>query len=640
MPATPDPVIVCAENIAISYLLRSVPSPPSRNRADCLPAFRRHSKLPFDTERKLAGTLAFIAHSKDDVDHIPAVCLEEDPESGSLNVIFAVNKASYNDGKDAICRIKQGFERIFAILATISESTRYRDIGNQILTAVVSMCSSRILSRLRLAFKSRTTTKRPLKGTLQEALLAVKIVRRKLNDRNVLKTADNFTLRAKEVEKLLDSWSQYQVDRRLVEVVEGIHQLQQIVGLSELISIIPNQDMSPTARKSLLNIVSKVSRYWEVARFLYRTAKKSPLARVMRTVPVQLPEEAFAAPIIKGYSPGLQSKITEATPRGSQQKLLREICAILNISQQDAINRYSSQVIRTLKEAKIHAEIQLIAHYELENPRLSPRVICSSKDACFLCNLCLQLYQKTYTPKSHGRLYPGWRLPCIPQLAELEQRFSQSLGEHFKKTCAALLSTRQKVIHADPNESTLFTLPLSRTTTTRDSMSSRATKAGSRISQLPESSKISIDVGVSDPHTKDTANSENRNTLLDSPASANHCAKLIEKELRYSTLVQRSKNFGCLTPGESSNVYRVGSLRSLEIQIEHATGSNDLTYYLMWLGAEEAAEVLEKGSSTHVIDTEHLEGMVTLYEQNSLYLIAKDTVLKVGWASGDISLPF
>lgn len=163
-------------------------------------------------------------------------------------------------------------------MLTIPESTRYRDIGNQILTAVVSICSPRILSRLRLTSKSRPTTKRPLKGTLQEALLAVKIARPKLKDGNLLKTADNFTLRAKEVEKLLDSWSHYQVDARLVEVVEGIYRLQQIVGLSNLIGTIPNQDMNPTARKSLLNIVHKVGRYWEVARYLYRTAKKSPLA--------------------------------------------------------------------------------------------------------------------------------------------------------------------------------------------------------------------------------------------------------------------------------------------------------------------------------------------------------------------------
>lgn len=393
--------------------------------------------------------------------------------------------------------------------------------------------------------------------------------------------------------------------------------------------------MSPSARKSLLNIVNKVGRYWEVARYMYRTAKKLPLARAMRTIPVRLPEEAFASPIIKDYFPGLQSKIAETSPKGSQQKLLRKMCTILKISQQRAIDRYSGQVMRTSREAKVHAEIQLIAHWELERPKLLPRVICSSKDACFLCNLCLQLYQKIYTPKSHGRLYPGWRIPCIPQLAELEQMLSQTLYDHFRETCVALLSTRQKVIYPEPNESTLFTLPLSKTTTSA-STSSKATRAGSRISRLPESNKI---VGVSDPRTQNTADSKKWNTPPDSPPPSHDCTKSIDG-LNYSTVVQGSKIFGYLTPGESSNVYIVDSLRSLEVQIEHATGSNDLKYYLKWLGPEEAAEVRENSSSTQVVDTEHLEGVATLHEQNSLYLVAKDVILKVGWASGDKSLPF
>ncbi|KAF5855718.1 hypothetical protein ETB97_008573 [Aspergillus alliaceus] len=163
---------------------------------------------------------------------------------------------------------------ILAILATISgdwhrfESFRYEDIGNQHFPAMAFMCSPRILSRLRLVISARKTAKRPFKGTLQEALLAVKFVRQNLNNRTLLETADSFTMRARKVERLLGSWPQYQVDTRLVEVVESIHRLQQIGGLADLIRTILNKDMSPTSRKSLLSIVSKVARYWEVARFL------------------------------------------------------------------------------------------------------------------------------------------------------------------------------------------------------------------------------------------------------------------------------------------------------------------------------------------------------------------------------------
>ncbi|KAJ0426740.1 hypothetical protein BJY00DRAFT_320396 [Aspergillus carlsbadensis] len=627
MATASNPTIACAENIAILYLLRSVPAPPSRNCADCLPIFQKHSTLSFDMECKLVSTLAFIAHNKDDVEHIPAICLDEDAESGCLKIIFAVNKASHNDGDKAICRIQQGLDHIFAILATVSET------GDPILTAVVSMCSSRILSRLRLVCPSRKAMKRPLKGTLREALLAVKIARQKRNSGILFEAAGSFTLRAKELEKLLDSWSQYQVDRRLVKVVEGIYQLQQIKGLPDLIYTIPNKDMDPSSRKSLLNIISKVSRYWEAARFLYRLAKKSPLARAMITVPVRLPKEVFSIPASGGYTPDLRSKTTEAT--GSQQKLLQEICAILKLSQEDALKKYSCQVIRTLSTAKIHAEMQLIAHCELESPGILPRVICSSKDACFLCNLCLQLYQKTYTPRSHGRLYPRWRLPSMPQLAELEQRFSQVLGHHFTETCAALLSTRQSAIYPVPNESTLLTLPLSRTTT-RVSILSETT---SQVDPLPRSNKVSIDGVNGKKRTKNTALAEKRDTPSDSRTSSHYYTKPKEVELEYCTLPQWSKEYGSLSPGESSRVYRAGSSCSLEIQIEHATGLNDLTYYLEWVGGKEAMEARTKCSSPQLIDTEHLEGIITLSEQKPVYLMAKGTVLKVSWASGPTSLP-
>ncbi|GLA78875.1 hypothetical protein AtubIFM55763_001038 [Aspergillus tubingensis] len=622
MATAPNPIIVCAENISISYLLRSIPTRPSRNHTESLSALKRRSTLPFDTERKLVGTLAFIAYRKDDVEHIPALCLEEDPVSDCLKVIFAVNKVSYNDGEDAICRIQQGLEHIFAILATVSESSCYEDMGNQVITAVVSMCSSRILSRLRLAVSARNT-KRPFKDTLREALLAVKIVGKDLKNRALLETVRSFTMRAREVEKILDSWSQYQVGTRLVGVVEGIYQLQQIMGLADLIDIIPNKDMSPSSRQILLNIMNKVARYWEVARFLYRTAKKFPLARAMRTVPVRLPKEALSIPISNEYAPDLRAKIAEAAPRGSQQKLLKEICAILKINQQDAINKYTSQVMRTLKTAKIHAEIQLIAHCELQNPRIIPRVICSNKDACFLCNLCLRLYQKTYTPSSHGRLYPGWRLPFLPQLAGLEQRFCNALEEHYKETCGALLSTRRGTIYPDPNESTLFTLPLS-TTTTRASVVSRPS---GRVAELPGSSHITMGTGKNEPRTEKTSAPSNN------PTPSHHWAKSMETELDCCTLTRSSRMYGFLTTGESSEVYKVGFSRSLQIHIEHATGSNNLTYYLEWLGNDEAAEVRGKASAPQVIDTERLESIVALHEQETLYLIKKDTVLKVGWAS-------
>ena len=60
---------------------------------------------------------------------------------------------------------------------------------------------------------------------------------------------------------------------------------------------------------------------------------------------------------------------------------------------------------------KVHAEIQLLFFYELNPGRLRPRLTCSSKSACYLCNLFFKLHGRFYVPRTHGRLYCQWTLP-------------------------------------------------------------------------------------------------------------------------------------------------------------------------------------------------------------------------------------
>ncbi|KAF2175390.1 hypothetical protein K469DRAFT_683991 [Zopfia rhizophila CBS 207.26] len=60
----------------------------------------------------------------------------------------------------------------------------------------------------------------------------------------------------------------------------------------------------------------------------------------------------------------------------------------------------------------VHAEMQLLLHYEgLPSETLTPRIICSNKQACFLCNLFFKIHERFLIPNSHGRLYEKWALP-------------------------------------------------------------------------------------------------------------------------------------------------------------------------------------------------------------------------------------
>ena len=114
-----------------------------------------------------------------------------------------------------------------------------------------------------------------------------------------------------------------------------------------------------------------------------------------------------------------------------------------------------------LRHLKIHAEIQLLFFYEINRDRLLPRTICSSKSACYLCNLFFDLHGGFLIPRTHGRLYEKWILPDwidVPKdrrqkLCTVLTRLKSTLEIRIKN---ASKSTKRSYSH--PNESVLHPL--------------------------------------------------------------------------------------------------------------------------------------------------------------------------------------
>lgn len=72
----------------------------------------------------------------------------------------------------------------------------------------------------------------------------------------------------------------------------------------------------------------------------------------------------------------------------------------------------------------VHAEIQLVTFYGL-NPSttsLKPRILGTSKMACYLCNLFLLNYGRFFVTKTHGHLYPHWNVPDLAGYDQLQLR--------------------------------------------------------------------------------------------------------------------------------------------------------------------------------------------------------------------------
>ena len=108
---------------------------------------------------------------------------------------------------------------------------------------------------------------------------------------------------------------------------------------------------------------------------------------------------------------------------------------------------------------KVHAEIQLLFFYEAHPNLPRPRIICSSKSACYLCNLFFRLHGSFQVPRTHGRLYDKWTLPDWVDIP-LERRSSlgviaTNLGAEIDNRFRVISKAKKRPCY-HPNESVLL----------------------------------------------------------------------------------------------------------------------------------------------------------------------------------------
>ena len=201
----------------------------------------------------------------------------------------------------------------------------------ELFVGIISMCSTRILQRLRLIPGKRKLRKpkNPIKLVLQNAMEYVKRIKiEQMPDTDLQSTMSLFRTKAKDMVRLIDLWRGHRTPTRLDDLVKRVYHLHQVTKLSTLLDLIPTLDMQQDAKISLLNTISKVARYREAGRILYRTAKKIHSARQMTAVPVKLPEEAFYFASDSTYTPALLSTVTRIDQQYRQHKLFSRVCPI------------------------------------------------------------------------------------------------------------------------------------------------------------------------------------------------------------------------------------------------------------------------------------------------------------------------
>lgn len=439
-----------------------------------------------------------------------------------------------------------------------------------------------------------------------------------------------FSDRARSLIASLDAWEGHQTIERLKTVVEQVYHMSQCDGLHELVGSVPDRSLDPSSKKSLLNIISKVSRYREAARILYRMARRFPIARQILVVLVSLPEDMFQKPPAPPAPTTLASVLTRI--RGGNAKVanknakstIRQVCYLLKKTEEEANAIFIAQRNRTLKESKIHAEVQLIHYCDtlLVHPR--PRVICSSKAACYLCNAFIISHGKFYMPKCHGRLYPGWRLQSQAEPSIAMGNFVTRLESQVQESIRLMLGQQKRTTYPDPNESTLLTIAYS-DSTQHSSVSSSKTMM------------IHDNVQLLSAATIETVAPTQTERLVEEYASLEKGKDSYIKGLSSQCMLMQ----GTPVLGElkANSVARNHCASPIDLQVEYTVGpggplggqnaETGLRYSLTLLTERDADQVLQTGIP-RVVEGEKVLGEVSLDPRDleNLYITVGKTMLR------------
>ena len=188
--------------------------------------------------------------------------------------------------------------------------------------------------------------------------------------------------------------------RILVQIVITCQHIHDRRILHQVLARSPRLD--PGSKASIALNISKLSRYFSVSRFLLEAARKYPVFRKTRISAVYLRASNLPTTELDSITTDLIHRLLD---RPKPWKLTSKfhnlsITAIEEHLRQEATLAFP-----------VHAEVQMLFHYKQKSCNIPPRIICSNKQACFLCDLFFKIHGKFTIPSSHGRLYEKWALP-------------------------------------------------------------------------------------------------------------------------------------------------------------------------------------------------------------------------------------
>lgn len=318
-----------------------------------------------------------------------------------------------------------------------SNLVKARDKNNaeKLLSEIIEFNRNRILCRLRSSHSTswKSKNKPYIINSLAEALTKLQVLDTVSAEtlKGVEQIVQDMVIAFNKLETMRGPQARsHEADKFLLPILRSSDSLIMEYQLGDILRSIPHSENSfPEERKrSLVEIIRKLGLYIKLGPTLLRFARRLPIFRniTVRCIAIK--------PTLPN---GLQASAGEQVPQGLLHQYLQDPSSAQGQKITQVESRIKSNLAETqanlrqksLCKKKIHAEIQLLFYYEQQpQSKLRPRVICSSKNACFLCNAFLHIHNQFYTPMTHGKLYSSWTLPNLSSLSLARSRIKELRG--------------------------------------------------------------------------------------------------------------------------------------------------------------------------------------------------------------------
>lgn len=207
---------------------------------------------------------------------------------------------------------------------------------------------------------------------------------------NLLKDMDSLKARSSRSEE------------HLLDFIKSVHSF--LLEYEQDLNLVPCTSglWDENATYSLIDRLQKVSQYIKACEELLKAARRYNIFSNITVDFVDLQQEG------RRLSADAASDINTIINASCAKKTLSRISRHRGKSVSDTQASIKAQLDKT---SRLHAEVQLVLYYEQGDRLLRPRVICSSKSACYLCHLLLKIHGQYLIPSTHGRLYDTWKWP-------------------------------------------------------------------------------------------------------------------------------------------------------------------------------------------------------------------------------------